>query len=329
MTTAANEGPKADVRNKAVVSPCDLLPETVPAAQKAHVQPKLRAKNVINARWSCIAERVSTLGFAVSVILTFTALAPLGMGVAVAGHAVVDVADAFLQMFADQVGFLMLVAVIAGELAEIVRFCVASGTGDVMWPGQSEKPCVVDGRSGPVGLGVTGAALRRHPCVDDGLWCRVAGRARRPRRGGEHGMGKCMTMSGRKARKRVIGVAAHAVGIRQTLMKRRHWRALHKRPARDGAQADVGHGMACRAPRLDGALHRRVAGKAIGGKVRMGRDQRARGQHRIGVDKGEGNDAHQIGGDDHKDPAFHDHPQKMRELTICAVPRTAKASVIG
>ena len=61
----------------------------------------------------------------------------------------------------------------------------------------------------------------------------------------------------------------------------------------------------------------------------MGRDQRARGQHRIGVDKGKRDDADQIGSDDRKDPAFHDHPQKMRELTMCAVPRTAKASVIG
>jgi hypothetical protein len=26
---------------------------------------------------------------------------------------------------------------------------------------------------------------------------------------------------------------------------------------------------------------------------------------------------------------FHDHPQKMTALTMCAVPSTAKASVIG
>ena len=98
---------------------------------------------------------------------------------------------------------------------------------------------------------------------------------------------------------------------------------------RDGAQADVGHGMAGRAARLDGALHWRMTGKAIGCQIGMGRDQRTWGQHRIRVDKGEGHDAHEIGGDERQEPAFHDHPQKMRELTICAVPRTAKASVIG
>ena len=96
----------------------------------------------------------------------------------------------------------MPVTTIAGVFAEIIRRGVAAGAGNVMWPRQSKEPPVVDGRGGPVGLAVTGAALRRHPSVDDGRRRRVTARAGRPRRWGQHRMGKYVAMRGRKARKR-------------------------------------------------------------------------------------------------------------------------------
>lgn len=42
------------------------------------------------------------------------------MGVPVTRHTIVDVANAFLQMLADQVGFLMFVAIETREFAEVI-----------------------------------------------------------------------------------------------------------------------------------------------------------------------------------------------------------------
>ncbi len=127
MTAAASEGPNAEARNKAGTSPADRPAATVAVAQNAHVQPKLRAKKAISARLSRAAERVLAANFVESVIplSAFSALAPLGVRVTIAGHAVVDVADAFFEVFADQVGLLVLVTTEAGELGEIARRGVA------------------------------------------------------------------------------------------------------------------------------------------------------------------------------------------------------------
>lgn len=142
-------------------------------------------------------------------------------------------------------------------------------------------------------------------------------------------MGKGVAVRRRQACHGVIGVTAHAVGILQALMKRRHLRAGRGRRARDGKQTDIFHQMARRAARLGGALQRDMAGKAISGQTGMCRDQRPGGQHRTREDKGKGDDPHKTGGDERKDPACHDHPQKITALTICADPRTVKASVTG
>ena len=94
--------------------------------------------DVLAARLLRGADRVSL------VVISFIALAALAIGVAVAGHAVVDVADAFLQMFADQVGFLMLVTAEAGELAELVCGRVATGAGNMLsiWFNYSMIQCL-------------------------------------------------------------------------------------------------------------------------------------------------------------------------------------------
>ena len=68
--------------------------------------------------------------------------------------------------------------------------------------------------------------------------------------------------------------------------------------------------MAGGAARRDGALQWRVAGKAIVGQTGMGRDQRPWGQHWIGVDKGEGNDARKVGGDDGRIQRFMTTPRR-------------------
>jgi len=60
---------------------------------------------------------------------TFPAVSPfaaLGMGIGVAGHAIFDVADAFLPVLADKRGFVMFVAEKAGESGEIIGRGVAS-----------------------------------------------------------------------------------------------------------------------------------------------------------------------------------------------------------
>jgi len=60
---------------------------------------------------------------------TFPAVSPfaaLGMGIGVAGHAIFDVADAFLPVLADKRGFVMFVAEKAGEPGEIIGRGVAS-----------------------------------------------------------------------------------------------------------------------------------------------------------------------------------------------------------
>lgn len=98
--------------------------------------------------------------------ISFTSLAPLGAGIAVAGDAVVDVADPFRLMLADQVRFLMFVATEAGELTEVICAGVAGATGNIMGAAQSKEPGVIDHRPGPSGLDMATAALQGIASVD-------------------------------------------------------------------------------------------------------------------------------------------------------------------
>ena len=112
-------------------------------------------------------------------------------------------------------------------------------------------------------------------------------------------------------------------------MKRRQWRVAQNWRARNGFPADVGHSVTGRAAFCHRAAQRGMAGETIVRNSGMGGYHRAGGQHRGRKGKGKCHDTGKAGGDDRQDQAFHDHPQKMTELMICAMARTAKASAIG
>ena len=91
----------------------------------------------------------------------------------------------------------------------------------------------------------------------------------------------------------MITVTGYAVLTIQLLMKGRGSAWLCDGLSCRQQTTDIGSFMAGNAALGGDAAERCVAGKAIGGKGRMGRDQRARGQHRVGVDKGQGDDGDQ------------------------------------
>ena len=266
---------------------------------------------------------------AFSTFTAFAAFPALGMGIAVAGHAIVDVSNALFKVLADQRRFLMLVAIKASVFAEIARRCVATGAANVVRSGKCEELCVVNICRCPVDLCVAGAALRRHARMNRRRGGRMAVGTRRPRLGGQHCMGKGMAVLGRQAGHGVIGVASQAIRIRQPLMKGRHWYGVNNRRPGNRALTNIRHSVAGCAARLDRALQGCMAGKTIVCQFCMRRDQRPGGKHRIRIDKNQRDDAHKIGGDKRQEPAFHDHPQKITALMIWAMPKTAKARVIG
>lgn len=157
-----------------------------------------------------------------------------------------------------------------------------------MWAGQGKETTVINGGGRPIRLLVTGAAFRTDTFMQRILGGGVAPRTGRPSQGRQHAMGKGVTVRRHKAGQWMVRMTAHAIRIRQTLMEQGHWCAVRKRGSRDRAQPDVTQGVTRFATRLDRALHRRVAGKTIGGKACMSRDQRARTQHWVRIGKGPG-----------------------------------------
>ena len=83
----------------------------------------------------------------------------------------------------------------------------------------------------------------------------------------------------------MIGMATYAIGISQTLVKRRELSRSCNRHSRNRLQPNTCDGMASRAACLNRALKGSVTREAIVGKGLMGTDQWTRGQHWIWVYK--------------------------------------------
>ena len=219
------------------------------------------------------------------------------------------------------------------QLPLIWRCSVSTGALWQDWqllPYRGCQPRMLERRRLPGLPGVALAAADGEIAVDVVGRRGVAGLARLAHVCLQQGVGESLAADLYQLRSLVIAVAGHAVLLDQLLVERRLHLRLRDRHALGRAQTDVGKGMAGDASRRRRTAQGRMAGEAVRLQLGMRGQERPRCHHLVRIDEDEHKQCDQVGRDHGQQPAaLHRQPQNRKMLRMCAVARTANASVIG
>ncbi|MEN9677798.1 MAG: hypothetical protein RIS76_3694 [Verrucomicrobiota bacterium] len=228
--------------------------------------------------------------------------------------AVLEVWDAFLDVFCpDSVG-LMLVAAVAGVAAVVVAD-MARGAGNTMISVEDEESVVRERRwfpaLGRVALGAVRGGSFMHPVVGRG----VAGGAIPASSGFQERMRKGRLTDGRQSWCGMFAVAGQAILGRQRLMKGGFGDCLNgglqREFARGGSEADRGHRVTVDAAFRDCPTKGRVAGGTVVREIRVCGPQGSGADHLLRVEDRKRHKPGETGGKHQPKPgAFHFHPPK-------------------
>lgn len=236
------------------------------------------------------------------------------IGIAVALNAIIEIADAFLDVLAANVVRCVLVAAIAGVAAVVVSNMAGHAAGIVVAI-KLEIFAVIERRRCPLILVVALAAVAGNLPVQRVGRRFVARLALLERRLLQQGMIE-MLLRPETLHACVVAMAGHAVLVDQLLVERRRGERLGDGFACCRQMADLGRLMAGNTALRRRSEERRMAGEAVRLQLLVAGDQLARPDHQVRINESQNRNHDQIGGQNKFEDAAHTQPQNKKILMM-------------